>query len=42
MQIRNEKLVVRRQTSMPFMLASKPGSSASEGHFSTELQGFEQ
>jgi hypothetical protein len=36
------KLVIRLQTSMPFMLPSKPGSSASEGHCSTELQGFEE
>jgi hypothetical protein len=36
------KLVTRLQTSTPFMLPSKPGSSASETHSSTELQGFEE
>jgi hypothetical protein len=42
MQIRNKKLVVRLQTSMPFMLFSKPGSSASEAHSWADLQGFEE
>jgi|ERR1700677_1562092 hypothetical protein len=42
MQIRDEEPVVRLQTSIPFMLPSKPGASANEAHSSIAAQGFEE
>src|ERR1700677_485073 len=42
MQIRHEELVVRLQTSIPFMLPSKPGQARTKLNSSIALPGFEE